>query len=185
MINIRKYEAKDKENVVKILFETSSLPIETQEQREFLRLMYNDYYTEVESDCCFVAVNGEDEAVGYIICARDFDNYYKKFKKFYIPEIKDLGFSYYTMAMGEIFVHKLLAKRYPAHLHIDILDSCQGQGVGTRLMSALCEHLSTTGTHGLMLSCGAANTKAISFYKKNKFEIKANFFGSCLMAKNI
>ncbi|MBQ8504110.1 MAG: GNAT family N-acetyltransferase [Clostridia bacterium] len=185
MINIRKYEPKDKENLVKVLYETSSLPIETEAQRKFLELMFNDYYTETEPDCCFVAANEDDEAVGYIICARDFDTYAKNFKNFYLPEIKELGFGFYTMALGEIFIHKLISKKYPAHLHIDILDVCQGQGVGTRLVSALSEYLGSTGTHGLMLSCGMKNTKAVKFYKKNNFKIIMNFMGNCLMGKEV
>lgn len=185
MINIRKYEPKDKENVVKVLYETSALPIKTEAQRKYLELMYNDYYTEVEPDCCFVAVNEADEAVGYILCARDFDSYSKTFKAFYLPEIKELGLSYYFMAINEMFVHRIYRKQYPAHLHIDILDVCQGQGVGTRLVNALSEHLGATGTHGLMLSCGMNNKGAIRFYEKNNFKKIKNVLGSCLMAKNV
>lgn len=185
MIEIRKYQPKDKENVLKILFETSSMPIETEDQREFLMLMFNDYYTEVEADSCFVAVNENDEAVGYILCARNFDEYYKNFKRFYLPEIRELGLNYYVMAIGEIFVHRIYRKKYPAHLHIDILETCQGQGVGRRLVSALSEHLSKTGTHGLMLSCGMGNKGAIKFYEKNNFKKQMNFMGSYLMAKDI
>ncbi len=185
MINIRKYEPKDKQNLIKVLYETSSLPLETEKQRKFLELMFNDYYTEAEPDCCFVAVNEDDEAVGYILCAKDYDTYEKNFKNFYLPEIKELGFNFYTMAMGELFVHKLLKNKYPAHLHIDILDVCQGQGVGTRLVNALSEHLSQNGVHGLMLSCGMGNTGAIKFYQKNKFNKIMNFFGNYLMAKEV
>ena len=66
----------------KIRFETTSFSIETEAQRKFLMLMFNDYYTEVEADNCFVAVNENDEAVGYILCARNFDEYYKNFKRY-------------------------------------------------------------------------------------------------------
>jgi hypothetical protein len=45
---IRKYRPEDKENLITVLYETSSMPIETEVQREFLRLMFNDYYTEQE-----------------------------------------------------------------------------------------------------------------------------------------
>lgn len=185
MINIRKYEPKDKKNAIRILFKTSSLPIETEKQRKFLELMFNDYYTETEPDCCFVAVNEQDEAVGYILCARDFDTYEKNFNNFYLPEIKELGLNFYIMAKSEMLVHKILKKKYPAHLHIDILDVCQGQGVGTRLVNALSEHLSATGTHGLMLSCGMNNKGAIKFYEKNSFKKIMNFMGNFLMAKEI
>ena len=185
MIKIRKYEPKDKENLRKICIATSSLPVETEEQRKFLTLMYNDYYSEAEPDNCFVAVNDEDEAVGYIISSIDYDGYNKIFSKFYLPEIKALGMKYYIMAKGEMLLHGFFKSKYPAHLHIDILDICQGQGVGTRLMNALCEHLKENGVSGLMLSCGATNTKAIKFYKKNSFVLIKNILGSCIMAKKL
>ena len=185
MIEIRKYNPKDKENLRRICIETSSMPIETETQRKFLTLMFNDYYTEAEPENCFVAVNEDDEAVGYIICSINYDGYNKIFSKFYLPEIKELGLKYYIMAKSEMLLHGFFKNKYPAHLHIDILDTCQGQGVGTRLMNALCDHLKENKVNGIMLSCGAANTKAIKFYKKNSFVLIKNILGSCIMAKKL
>lgn len=181
---IRKYCENDKENVLKVLYETSSMPIETQEQREFLRLMFNDYYTEEEPENCFV-VDCDGEAVGYILCAENYDSYDRVFRDKYFPLLKKLGKSYLFTAKGEMFVHKLFRKRFPAHLHIDILPVCQGIGAGTKLVDALSEHLSSKGVRGLMLSCGMGNKGAIKFYKKNNFRTLVNLFGSCLMAKEI
>lgn len=181
---IRKYKAEDKENVLKVLYETSSMPTETEEQREFLRLMFNDYYTEEEPDNCFVVDCG-GEAVGYIICAENYKRYERVFKDKYIPLIKRLGMTYLITAVGELFIHRLISKRFPAHLHIDILPVCQGVGAGSELVRALCEHLASKGVKGLMLSCGMGNKGAIRFYKKNNFRMLINFFGNCLMAKEI
>lgn len=181
---IRKYKADDKENVLKVLYETSSMPIETEEQREFLRLMFNDYYTEEEPENCFV-VDCDGEAVGYILCAENYDRYDRAFREKYFPRLRKLGKSYLITAKGEMLVHKLFRRRFPAHLHIDILPVCQGIGAGTKLVDALSEHLASKGVKGLMLSCGMGNKGAIKFYKKNNFRILVNFFGSCLMAKEI
>lgn len=183
--SIRKYATSDKDNILTVLYETSSMPIETKEQRAFLRLMFNDYYTEEESENCFVVADEADEAVGYIICAENFAVYEKVFKEKYMPEMAKLGKKYVAMAKGELFLHRLYAKKYPAHLHIDILPVCQGAGAGTKLVKALCEHLSSKNVEGLMLSCGAANKKAIKFYYKNGFKKLVNFFGSFLMGKEI
>ena len=181
MITIRKYEEKDRENLFKICVATSGLPTETQKDLDFLNLLYNDYYAVVEPQNCFVAVNEDDETVGYILCAENFDRYYKTFKGLYMPQIKKLGFNFFTMAMGEISVHRLFKKKYPAHLHIDILPVCQGQGTGTQLVDALKNHLREKGVNGLMLSCGMGNKKAIKFYKKNGFRMLTNIMGSCIM----
>ncbi len=182
MISIRKYKPEDKKHLEKICIETSSLPVETQKQRDYLMLMYNNYYTEVEGDNCFVAVDENDTPVGYILCAENFDRYWKTFKNFYLPEIRELGISYYIMAIAEVTGHRLFSKKYPAHLHIDILDVCQGQGVGTRLMNALKAHLSSKGASSVMLSCGGDNQGAVKFYKKNDFFVVKNLAGSYIMA---
>ena len=116
MITIRKYEKKDRENLLKICIETSSLPTESKKDLDFLNLMFNDYYAIVEPDNCFVAVDENDEAVGYILCAENFDRYFKTFKGLYLPMIKKLGMKYYTMAISEIAVHSIFRKKYPAHL---------------------------------------------------------------------
>ena len=181
MNNIRKYEAKDKSNLRKICFETSSIPTDTKEDREFLYLMFNDYYSEVEPENVFVAVDENDEAVGYILCAENFDRYHSVFKKYYLPRIRKLGFKYYVMALGEIEIHKFFSKKFKAHLHIDILSQCQGKGTGTALMNELKVHLKTKGINSVMLSCGAGNKLAIKFYKKNNFRLHKNVFGSCIM----
>ncbi|MBE6774703.1 MAG: GNAT family N-acetyltransferase [Ruminococcaceae bacterium] len=181
MNKIRKYESKDKENLRKICIETSGMPTGTETERKFLYLMFNDYYSEVEPENLFVAVNDEDEAVGYILCAEDFDRYVSVFKKTYLPEIRRLGIKYYVMALGELGIHKLFAKKYKAHLHIDILSECQGKGTGTALMNALKSHLKAKGINSLMLSCGMGNKLAIRFYKKNNFRLHRNIMGSCIM----
>lgn len=182
MIIIRKYEKKDKENLRKICIETSKLPTETKKQRDFLTVMYNDYYTENEPDNILVAVDENDEAVGYILCAENFYVFYDVMKKFYLPEIKKMGLNYYISAMGELLIHKAFSKKYPAHLHIDILDVCQGQGVGTRLMNELKAHLKAKKINNVMLSCGMSNKGAIKFYLKNDFDIIKNVLGSAIMA---
>lgn len=183
--SIRKYEAGDKENVLKVLYETSSMPIETEDQRLFLRLMFNDYYTEEEGDNCFVVADGDNQAVGYILCAENYDRYECLFKEKYEPQIAKLGKKYITIVKAELLVHRMFKKKYPAHLHIDILPGCQGAGAGSKLVTALGEHLASKGVHGLMLSCGAGNKKAIKFYYKNNFKKIVNFFGNYLMGKEV
>ena len=68
MISIRKYQDKDKEYLREICIKTSALPIDTETDRRFLYLMYNDYYTEVEGRNCFVAVDENEDVLGYCFC---------------------------------------------------------------------------------------------------------------------
>ena len=181
MISIRKYRQEDKPAARKILVETSRLPIDTKRDVKYLELLYNDYYTEVEPENCFVAVDENDEAVGYIICSENYKKFIKIFKNFYLPEIKELGFNYYFRALMDIYSMIIYERKYPAHLHIDVLSVCQGQGTGTKLMDALKEELRSKGIKGLMLSCAADNDGAIRFYKRNGFKVLAVISGGCMM----
>ena len=181
MVNIRKYNEKDRDSLRKICVETSSFSIKNKKDIDFLYYMYNDYYTRFEKENCFVAVDENDKAVGYILCAENFDSYYNTMKKFYLPKIEMLGRKYTVMAKSEIFLHKLFRKKYPAHLHIDILPPYQGQGAGTELMNTLKLHLKEKNIQGLMLSVGANNKNARKFYFKNGFKQIANIFGSCIL----
>lgn len=185
MITIRKYKPEDKPAYKKILVETSRLPVDTDKDIKFLELLYNDYYTEVEPDFCFVAADENDEAVGYIICAPDYKKFRKLFVKFYLPEIRELGFKYYVQAYMDILGHAAYAIKYPAHLHINVLNVCQGQGTGTKLMDALKSELKSKGINGLMLSCAADNSGAIRFYKRNSFKVRSVVGGGCIMTVDL
>lgn len=185
MINIRKYEEKDKENIRKVCLGTSSFDVSNAKTSKFITLMFCDYYTEVEPDSCFVAADEDDCAVGYLICGKNFNEYYKVFNGLYMPEIKKLGIKYVLMSKSEIAVHRLFSKKYPAHLHIDLLDVCRHQGVGSRLMNELKLYLKEKQIPGLMLSCGFDNKNAIRFYERNGFKKIANIFGSYVMAINL
>ena len=182
---IRKYQPKDKEAVRKILVETSRLPVETEKDIKLLQLLYNDYYIEVEPENCFVAADETDEAVGYIICASDYKKFRKLFMKFYLPEIRTLGLKYYFQAIADVMGHALYAYKYPAHLHINVLNVCQGKGTGTQLMNALKDDLRSKNINGLMLSCAEDNDGAIRFYKRNSFKVLSVFGGGCMMGTEL
>lgn len=182
MANVRPYEHRDKDDVRRICLETSGLPTKEEKDRKFLFYMYNDYYTEFEPESCFVLTDGNDVAQGYILCAKDFENYAENMEKFYLPRILQLGHKYYFMAKYEMFLHGLYKKRFPAHLHIDISPSFQGKGGGTALVTALKAHLKESGVKAVMLSAGEGNKRALAFYKKNGFKTVSSILGCRIMA---
>ena len=63
MINIRKYEEKDRENMRKVCLETSSFDVSNEKTARFITLMYCDYYIEAEPYSCFVAADEEDSRI--------------------------------------------------------------------------------------------------------------------------
>jgi len=54
---------------------------------------------------------------------------------------------------------------YPSHLHINLLLRLRGQGVGQRLMMQWLATVRDMGSRGAHLAVGAANRRAIRFYR--------------------
>lgn len=57
------------------------------------------------------------------------------------------------------------AADFPSHLHIDLLPSLQGGGWGRRLVEVFCAAVRARGSRGVHLGVGAANARAIGFYR--------------------
>jgi len=167
---VRPYEEKDKENVREVCLATGPKDAYEPKKRAFLTLCFSDYYTEKEPDNCFVLADDSDEAVGYILCAQDYRRYAQVFRRDYLPRVRKLGFFLGAGAWVNVVLHGRYAKKYPAHLHIDILDAFQRQGYGSRLMDALTANLRKKGVPAVMLVVGSGNKKGRSFYKKYGFE---------------
>ncbi len=73
----------------------------------------------------------------------------------------------------ELLLHSVFARRYPAHLHVDILKEYCGQGYGAALMNTLFDHLRENGVPGVQLLVDADNQRAVKFYLKIGFKILA------------
>lgn len=167
-MEIRKYKEKDKENLRHICIATA-VPTKNEKEKELLTLMYNDYFTEQESENIFVATNENDDAIGYILGCVDFKKFKNDMKKIYLPKIWKLSKVKWILMNLEFLFQNKLSKKYPAFLHIDILDGYQRMGLGHKLMDALLSHLKEIGSTGVMLGVGSGNEKGISFYKKYGF----------------
>jgi ribosomal protein S18 acetylase RimI-like enzyme len=170
MINVRPYQDKDFENCLKICRDTSSLK-RNEKWDKIVTTLYCEYYVKEEPQNCFVAVNENDEAIGYIICAEDYNKFKKDFKKKYFSKLRKLSIGQVIEKRLSFVFDKKIAKVYPAHLHIDIIDGYQRMGVGSRLMNTLVEHLKNKGVKGVHLGCGASNEKGCNFYKKYGFTL--------------
>lgn len=172
LVTIRPYEAKDKPNLEKICIATAKeSDVNTEKKHENILWLYNRYYTSHEGYNCFVAADERDEAVGYIICSENFEKYSKTFKSDELRQIRKLGFHFYLFALGDLIIQKPFVKKYPAHLHIDILEEYQRMGLGHKLMDALTSNLKRKNVPGVMLIVAAKNEKGVNFYKKYGFEV--------------
>lgn len=183
-MTIRPYQPKDFENCRKICYETSH-NFDTEKKRQALYNMYCDYYLEFESDTCFVAADENDEAIGYILCADNYDEYVKNYSEHYLGELKKLHKPFWLMRRADMFLRRNIAKKYPAHLHIDILPKGQRQGLGHKLVDALVDALRKKGVNGVFLIVGKGNQKGINFYRKYGFKEYKKVIGGIVFALDI
>jgi ribosomal protein S18 acetylase RimI-like enzyme len=184
-MEIRKYQPKDKENLRDICHLTARDKV-YKENKELVYTLYCDYYCDQEPENIFVVADENDNAVGYILCALDYDKFFKTFNKIYLPRVKKLSRFHAFIHRAEQFVYRDIKKQYPAHLHIDLLPVCQGRGFGTKLIGMLCEHLKGLGLSGLSLGVGADNEGAIRFYERLGFkQLKAPFGKAIIFGKKL
>ena len=171
MVTIRKYEEKDKENVQFVCLNSEG-PEEAPDEAtgRFILITFCNYYLEHEPENCFV-VDDDGRAVGYIICAENYDKYKEIFDRDYLPLTEEFGPERYRWALTSSDPQGVVKNEYPAHLHIDILPEYQRLGMGGKLVTALCEHLTEKGIKGVCLTCGPKNERAMNFYKKRGFTL--------------
>lgn len=171
MVTIRKYEEKDKENVQFVCLNSEG-PENAPDKKtgEFILITFCNYYLENEPENCFV-VDDDGKAVGYIICAENYDKYKKIFDEKYLPLTEQYGPEKYNWALNSSNPQSEIKDEYPAHLHIDILPEYHRMGLGGKLVSALREHLAEKGIEGVCLTCGPKNERAVNFYKKRGFTL--------------
>ena len=169
MLTLRKYEAKDFDNVRYVCLNSEGEE-KGGDVGEFILHTFCDYYIEKEPENCFV-VDDDGRAVGYIYCAENYDAYKEIFDREYLDLNKPLGEELYGWAKDSTVLHNKYKNDYPAHLHIDLLPPDHRQGWGGKLIAALQEHLKAKGIKGVMLTTGTDNPNACAFYKKYGFEL--------------
>lgn len=171
MITIRKYEARDSENVKFACLNAegyNSIPNEATAQ--LVLHTFCEYYIEREPDNCFV-VDDDGRAVGFIISAESFEPYKKTLHEEYCPLVKPLGETRYGWSVASTDIYEKFKDEYPAHFHINILPEYQRVGAGGKLINTLFEHYRKKGIKGIMLGCNNQNEVGINFYKKYGFTV--------------
>jgi len=168
MVTIKKYNNKYKEDVRNVCINSSTSFLSKKMFHKSLLTVFCDYYIEKEGDSCFIAVDN-DKAVGYVLCAKNYNIWKKDFENNYLNKTKNP----LTKGLGKATIEDLasFSDEYPAHLHIDIDTGYRGQKLGTKLIQYLVSYLKEINVKGLMLCVARDNANAIGFYKKQGFEL--------------
>lgn len=134
----------------------------------------------------FVVTMGSD-VVGYLVAAHHSTDFHARCEAEWFPLLRQryplpaadeatLTADFVrTLHRGHVVPRGVDLAAYPAHLHINLLASARGQGVGRKLMNHLFAALRQQQVPGVFLYAGAANTPALAFYDRMGFRrIEAN-----------
>ncbi len=150
-----------------------------------LARMFSTYYARECYDTSFVLVDDNDTVVGYVLCEPNYKRFHKVFRKVDVPEIKKLDKKSGKQAWLFPIPYDFFGWKYPAHLHIDIMDEYQSKGYGAKLMDALFTELKNRKVKGIMLQADIHNEGAIRFYKRLGFKMLSTKLKTATMAKNL
>lgn len=116
-----------------VFFATSNTQVfDSDETRAAFRDRWLGRYLDGWPDWGFAAMDAEETVCGYVIACPE--------NPLAHPDFAD--HRYYTLFAE-------LCPRYPAHLHINVLEHARGRGVGAALMTRLCERARAAGLPGL------------------------------------
>ena len=169
MLEIKPYSPQYKEDMRRVCLNTAYDRAYEPVERNYLLNSYCDYYIDNEPETCFVAVDENGTAQGYIICAPDFKKFIKQVRP-YSAQAKKSGIDHYYEGIAERLALRFFSRQYPAPFHIDINEGYQGGGTGTQLVLTLLETLKSKNVKGVMLITGSGNEGAIRFYKRLNFK---------------
>ena len=170
-MTIRKFQPKDFEGTKYVCLNDMLGKPNYEKVIEYVEVMFCRYYLEREPENCFVAVDENENVIGYTYGAADYDNYQNNFGD-YIRAVADIeNRKFLNDALTEMYDHAIYKDEFPAHLHIDILPAYQSKGIGSRLIKAFCDNLKEQGVKGVMLIVGTENEGARRFYERNGFTL--------------
>ena len=192
---IRKCKKEDWRGIMEVCYRTGYMGEDATgrfSDKYLFGLLFCLYYPWYEPWNCYVAESKaeNDKIVGYILGTMDSDLQEKHFAIKMVPRIifRLITTSWWRYPnVLKILVHLIsqapkvmeegtlgeddLNKKYPAHLHIDILEDYQRIGIGSKLINKLETHLKKYRISGIHLGTSTRNIKAVPFYKKHGYKI--------------
>jgi ribosomal protein S18 acetylase RimI-like enzyme len=150
-------------------------------------------YLELSPGTCFVLDDGAGRAVGYIIGTASTVTLIGYWKMGYVSQlhrsnagglfplggpshdepslVKELRGVLNSAGCSMLENYPEILKRYPAHLHIDILPEFQNKGWGPQLMETFLTKVKQMGADGVHLGMVRSNRGAKRFYERLGFRV--------------
>jgi ribosomal protein S18 acetylase RimI-like enzyme len=179
---IRPYEKRDMAQLYRICLETGKDGKDATGtvDDEILGHIFAAPYATFEPDLCFV-LDEAGTAIGYILGTRDSKRFAEICEQKWWPHLREKyplidnavanRTALLTMAIHDGYQAPTISTDFPAHLHVDILPSGQGKGLGRQLIKVFTEKLRAYSVPALHFGVSRKNISAIGFYKKLGFRI--------------
>lgn len=144
---------------------------------DLLGHIYAGPYAVLEPECAFVAERC-GKIVGYVLATADSAAFHRRTEAEWFPPLRarypvpapsdasSTATFLRALHRGHPPPTGLDLRRFPAHLHVDLLPEAQGQGCGRALIEHLCSALRLRGVPGVHLYVATANPRAIQFYER-------------------
>ena len=177
MATVRPYRPDDLDALYRVCLETGDAGNDAtalHDDPDLLGHVYVGAYARFEPDLAFV-VEDDRGVGGYVLGARDTAAFDARLEDEWWPPLRH---RYPLPASGTqhdaFLVHLIhaphrrggrLLQTHPSHLHIDLVERCQGAGHGRRLMTTLLDALREDGSPGAHLGVSTRNERAVGFYR--------------------
>jgi len=143
--------------------------------------VYVGPYLEFEPELGLILEDGQG-ICGYALGAFDSQNFFERYEQEWRPALRarfpeptgdPVQWSrvqqvHYLYHHPDYFCPEPYAQ-FPSHLHIDLLERSQGQGLGRRMLEQVMEQLRQRGSPGAHLGVSLVNTPAFGFYRRLGF----------------
>jgi ribosomal protein S18 acetylase RimI-like enzyme len=181
---VRPYEPADREALRRVCFETGLMggPVShLYGDLDSFADMFCTWYLDHEPESVGVVDDGTGAAAGYLVGCVDTRRAARPERVMAAAALRrgllfrpaTAGFLWRSIgdivAAGFDVEEHVDLRRYPAHLHIDLLPHVRGTGLGRVLMSNWLDRLRSLGVPGVHLGTMAENTSAVAFFESLGF----------------
>jgi RimJ/RimL family protein N-acetyltransferase len=180
---IRPYRPEDRAAVRRICVETGFMgdPVQWQwRDEDSFADLFSSWYTDHDAAEAYVVADATDQVQGYLLGCADTSRVPDPVRAL-APTVLRRGLLFRPGTAGVLWrgVRDVLGelrhgrrgpdptldRRWPAHLHIDLLPAARGTGVGTELIRTWLSRLRQQGVPGCHLGTMAENRAAIAFFE--------------------
>ena len=184
MVEIRAFRPDDLDDLYRICLATSpGGGAATYRDPKLVGHVYAAPYAVLSPPSVFVVEDAHGVG-GYILGAPDTRNFEARLEAEWWPGLrKAYSDPSDTPRAGwspdQLMIHRIhnphhtpnvIVEGYPSHLHINLLPRFRGRGLGRRLMDEWLRTIRGIGSCGAHLAVGAANLRAIRFYRTCGFQ---------------